>query len=408
MRLRYSSLLLFLFFLTSPFLDATCVISVDFLNQYQFSVGNPINIEASATSNCPIRAMQVYIDGKLQFTQYDKADLLVYLDASHGEHYVTVKAWTGDGNSALSGPLVVNVGWDFPNDCVPQTDSVAVICDPRNLQDMQGFYIKAAATSRGDPVRKMRAFVDGRLIAESFDRNSNRLFYSRRLAVGIHRVTVEVITESNSSFRNQVNVNITSTEKACGTPTLSSLSPTGGDTSQFPVFLAAADAALFCRISAFRIYVDDRAQYTQYGQAVFTGRLTIPQGQHRVVLQAWNNQGAVNKTKSININVTEAPEAVCLPDTDPGVVLCGAEPLGSGYLAIYVGTPVAPARRHVAVRLYVDDVLRAQFSNDAVPRGIASLKMSAGRHRVVAVVWTQDGVAVTASQEVDVPWYPIP
>jgi hypothetical protein len=410
MRLRY--ILLLVSFLTSTFLSATCVTSVDVLNQYQFPVRSPFLVEASAASTCPVRAMQVYIDGKLQFTQHNESNLLVHLIASRGKHYVTVKAWTGDGNSSRNGPFVVQVEGDSGGGwCAPQADSMVVICEPENLEYLQyvqgSLPLLAGASSSGDPVKKMRAFVDGVLIAESFDRNAAQISFVRAIGVGIHRVNVEAITESNRSFQNQANVNAGSVSPSCETPIMSSLSPASGDTSQFPVFLAAADAALFCRISAFRVYVDDRVQYTQYKQAVFTGRLTIPKGPHRVVLQAWNNQGALNK-KYININVTEDPENVCMPESDPGVTICGSESLGSGYVAVFFGTSVMQQRNIVAVRLYVDDVARAQFENDAVARGIASLKMSAGRHRIVAVAWTQDGVAVTASAEVDVPKYPIP
>lgn len=402
MRLRYILLLVSL--LTSTFLTATCVTSVNFNNSGPYI--SPLYVYATAVSTCPIRSMQVYIDGRLQFVQYNQNSLQAYLLIPPGNHYISVKAWTGDGTSALSGPLGLSVGDLHPPDCVPKADSVVRICAPENLSNnnylKDVIYMKAAATSAGDPVKRMRAFVDGSLSAETFAHNGAQIFYFPPAKAGIHRVTIEAITESNRSFQNQASVNVVSVSPSCETPILSSLSPTSGDTSQFPVFLAAADAALFCHITGFRVYVDDRTQYTQYGQGVLTGRLTIPQGPHRVVLQAWNNQGGVNQ-KAININVTESPEVVCVPESDPGVTICGTEYLGSGYLAIFVGTSPTPQQPYAAVRLYVDDVARAQFTNDAVARGISSLKMSPGRHRIVAVAWTKDGTAVTAKTEVDVP-----
>lgn len=400
MRLRHTLLLFVL--LGSSFLHATCVItSINFFNQGAEWNTSPVGFAASAVSTCSIVAMQVYIDGRLQFTQYNQDWMATNVVVPLGQHWAAVKAWAGDGTSAVGGPFPFRVEHQRESDCVPQFDPNVKVCQPVNLSDNRGtFGILASATSTGDPVRRMRAFVDSRLVAESFDHNAAQISFAQSAPVGVHGVTVEATT-ANSSFQNAANVNVTGSTSSCVAPVMSSLSPNAGDNSQFPVFLAAADSGA-CPITAFRVYVDGRTYYTQYNQALFTGRLTIPQGNHLVVLQAWNNRGSVSK-KAITVNVTEPPENVCMPESDPGVTICGTQLIGSGYVSIFVGTPATPTQRHVAVRLYVDNISRAQFENAATPRGIATLKMTPGHHRIVAVAWRQDGLAVTASAEVDVP-----
>jgi hypothetical protein len=94
-------------------------------------------------------------------------------------------------------------------------------------------------------------------------------------------------------------------------------------------------------------------------------------------LQAFNSSGAFSK-KSLNINVLADLEAMSVPNTDPGVLICQGEPAGNDYMNIMVATPVAPASPFSAVRIYVDGVTRATFYGFAAQRGLTFLHMTRG------------------------------
>ncbi len=148
--------------------------------------------------------------------------------------------------------------------------------------------------------------------------------------------------------------------------------------------------------------MDNRLFYEQTNQKIFEGRLTIEPGEHNVVLQAWNSQGVFTK-KAIKINVFGLEEPICVPDTDPGVTICQAEPTDNGYVITFAGTAPLPASQITALRIYVDNVSRATFRDFAAQRGITFLKMSPGTHKIVAVAWTRSGKVVADSRTVTVP-----
>lgn len=364
-------------------------------------VSSHFQINATASSSCAVASMHVYFDGRLQFVQFAQPVLSGRFNAAIGMHTVVVQAFASDGK-VFNRTVHVTVNKQVASSCNPGSGPRVLVCQPVNLLENKGpVLIHAAARSPVSPVVSLQTFVSGKLKAVSSDANATEVDANLTLPRGVQNINVVAKTSNGAEFQNQANVQVVSSSTACQAPFISSLAPAGGDAPQFPPFLAAADSAA-CSITTFRVYVDDQLFYSQSNQKLFEGRLTIGPGQHRVVLQAWNSQGVTSK-KTINISITETPEAVCIPGTDPGVTICQAEPVENRYVTIFAGTSLAPQSPFTALRIYVDGVNRATFSGFAAQRGITFLKMSGGTHTIIAKAWTQKGTVVSDTTTVTVP-----
>lgn len=365
------------------------------------TVNSHFQVDAAASSSCSISAIHLYIDNRLQFVQYKQAALSGKFNAKPGTHNVVVQAFASDGK-VFNKSVRITVNQAVSSSCTTSFDPNVAVCAPGNLIESKGtVLLHASARSSASPVVLLRAFANGVLKAASYDENAGEMEAVIALPRGLQNLNVVARASNGSEFHNETNVQVISAASTCQLPFVSSLRPTPGDAPEFTLFFAAADAAA-CPITAFNVYVDGRLFYAQTKQKVFEGRLTMVPGQHNVVLQAWNSQGAIGK-KAININVVGDFEPTCISNADPGVSICQGEPAGNGYMNIMVGTPVTPVSPFTAVRIYVDGISRATFYNFAAKGSLTFLQMNRGTHKVTAVGWTQNGAVVSDTQTVTVP-----
>lgn len=379
-----------------------CSGSINVINPTEgATVTSHFQIDAIASSSCPITAVHVYVDSRLQFAQYGQAVLSGKFNAGLGVHQVVVQAWASDGK-VFSKTIRVAVNKQVSSTCEPAFDPNVNVCAPVNLAESKGaVLVHAAARSSISPVVLLRVFANGTLKGAGYNENALEMDAAFTLPRGLQNINVVARSSNGAEFQNQANVQVVSAAATCQAPFISSVAPTAGLAPEFPPFLAAADAAA-CSITTFRVYVDNRLYYSQSNQKLFEGRLTIEPGAHNVVLQAWNSQGAIG-SKAIKIDVAGVGEPTCVPQTDPGVAVCPGEILGNGYTIITAGTPAVAASPYTALRIYVDNISRATFYNFAAQRGITFLRMAAGTHKVTAVAWTARGAVVTDTKMVFVP-----
>jgi hypothetical protein len=362
------------------------------------AVGSHFQVDATANSSCAVSAVSLYIDDKLQFTQLSQAALSGKFNAAPGAHRLVVQAWATDGK-VFNKTVHITVNKQVALACATNDGSVKV-CGPANLTESKGaVLVQATAKSSVSPVTTLKTFISGKLKATAFNENAGQIDAALSLPRGLQNINVVARSANGAEFHNETNVQIISASGKCDTPFVSSIAPTPGNAPEFPPFLIAADSAA-CSITGLNVYVDGRLFYKQTGQKIYEGRLQVAPGQHALVLQAWNSQGTVGK-RSFTINVTGLEEPVCVPDTDPGVTVCQAEPTDNRYVIIFAGTSIQSS--YSAMRIYVDNVARATFSDFAAQRGITFLKMTAGKHTINAVAWTRSGKVVTASTTVTVP-----
>ncbi|HET8891893.1 MAG TPA: hypothetical protein VFQ41_23545 [Candidatus Angelobacter sp.] len=365
---------------------ASCIGSITVLAPKEGAlVGSRFPVAASAISGCAIAAMHVYIDDLLQYEQF-QPNLSGRFLAEMGPHRVVIQAFAADG-SVFKKLVHINVTSQTPQACPP--DPLVHLCTPPRLFITSGPVGIRGATMKisGIPFVGLELIVGNSVIARTFNQNAAEVDVALMLPRGLHFVELFALLENNDGFLALVPVQITSSAKQCEAPFLS-----GGIPTNLPIFFdeffVAADSAA-CSIGSLRMFVDGRLQYAQSNQGLFDGRLVIEPGRHQFTVQATNSQGVVRQmTETIEASGPVGP--ICAPAHDPGVALCfSLQSPGFGH--IQFGTPERPSSPVLAVRIYVDNIARAQFYNFAAQRGETELKMSKGSHRITAVAWTRRG-----------------
>lgn len=377
-------LLLTLVSFSALFARASCTGSIKVLAPTEGAlVSSHFPVAASAISGCAIAAMHVYIDDLLQYEQL-QPNLSGRFLADLGPHRVVIQAFAADG-SVFKKLVHVNVTSQTPQPCPP--DSLLRLCTPPRLFITSGpVGIRGAVKIiSGVPLEGLQVMLGTTVIARTLHQNAAEMDVALVLPRGLQFIEFSAVPGIGSlAF---VPGQITSSAEQCEAPFLS-----GGIPTNLPIFFdeffVAADSAA-CPIGSLRMFVDGNLQYAQSNQGLFDGRLVIEPGRHQFTVQATNSQGVMRQmTETIEASGPVGP--ICAPAHDPGVALCfGQQSPGFGH--ILFGTPETPSSPVVAIRIYVDNIARAQFYNFAAQRGETELKMSKGSHRVTAVAWTRRG-----------------
>src|ERR1041385_3212049 len=92
-------------------------------------VSSHFQIEATASSSCPIAAVHVYIDNRLQFAQYDQAVLSGKFNARIGMHEIVVQAWASNGQ-VFNKRVRVSVIKEVSSTCQTAFDPGVNVCAP--------------------------------------------------------------------------------------------------------------------------------------------------------------------------------------------------------------------------------------------------------------------------------------
>lgn len=151
-------------------------------------------------------------------------------------------------------------------------------------------------------------------------------------------------------------------------------------------FQIDAVASSSCSITALHVYIDNKLQFAQYGQAVLSGKFNAGIGMHQVVVQAWASDGKVfNKTVHVSIN--KQVTSTCVPAFDPNVNVCApanlAETKGAVLVHAAARSSISPV---VLLQAFAGGTLKAAGYNDnateidaalTLPRGIQNLNLIA-------------------------------
>lgn len=153
--------------------------------------------------------------------------------------------------------------------------------------------------------------------------------------------------------------------------------------SHFQIDAAASSS---CSITALHVYIDNKLQFAQYGQAVLSGKFNAGIGTHQIVVQAWASDGKVfNKTVHVSVNKEVTP--TCVPAFDPNVNVCApvnlAETKGAVLVHAAARSSISPV---VSLQAFAGGTLKAvSYNNNAaemevaltLPRGIQNLNLVA-------------------------------
>lgn len=157
-------------------------------------------------------------------------------------------------------------------------------------------------------------------------------------------------------------------------------SPASGATVSSPArFVASATANTGKVITAMRVYVDNNVAYTVAASSVDTN-VAMSLGAHYVVVQAWDNTGAVYQT-ALNIKVVTAPLAGSVAVVSPanGATLVNA---------VHFLATATSQNPITSMRIYVDNV---SMYTVGVAKLDTYLNLPIGAHYIVIQAWDSTG-----------------
>lgn len=314
-------------------------------------VASPVHIQAVTANSSPVATMQLYVDGVLRY-QSASQSLDTLLPMSLGQHYVVAQSWDAKGGIHKRG---INV--------TVQPEAVVVTNPAPNATI--GVSTSLTATAGGStPISHINLYVDG--ISQYVSSGSN-LNTSLRLTPGKHSVILQASNTSGSLVQNAFNVTAAS-------PHISLLSPPAASASYGPTYISATTTDP-TPVRAVQIYLDSSLVYEVSGTGVQT-TLAVPNGQHSIVVQAWNRSGVSYKS-AVAVHVIPVPITIASPGANANVLS-----------PVHIAAS-APANSPVqTMQVYVDNALAYQTSGQSAN---TSLSLSPGQHYLVAKGWDQSG-----------------
>ena len=211
-------------------------------------------------------------------------------------------------------------------------------------------HVVATATS-ANAVTSMRIYVDN---VSVYSKAANKIDTLVSMAAGKHTIVVQAWDSKNIIFKSTVAITVSSAPPATPTPTPSASgvtisSPANGAIVVSPVHVVTS-ASGANPITAMRIYVDSISIFANTSNKIDT-MLTMAQGQHTMVVQAWDSTGAVLKA---TITITVSSNAT--PTPTPGVTV--SSPRNGGTLAspVHVAASASSTKPITAMRIYLDGV----------------------------------------------------
>lgn len=157
-----------------------------------------------------------------------------------------------------------------------------------------------ASASSSYPISAMRIYVDGK---DVYTVAANKIDTYVSMATGWRYVVVQAWDSTGAVFKSALNLNVSGS--AYG---VTVTSPTNGSTSGSPVHFVASAKSKY-PISAMRIYSDGKDVYNKYASSLDT-YVSLSQGQHYVIVQAWDSTGAVFKSAPMTVSVSGTSSTV--------------------------------------------------------------------------------------------------
>ncbi len=170
-------------------------------------------------------------------------------------------------------------------------------------------------------------------------------------------------------------------------PSVTICTPSNGAAVTSPVHIVAGTTSS-TTVTAMKIYVDNNIAFSINANQLDT-QVTMPAGNHYVVVQAWNSAGQVFKSP-INISVTSGTStAPCtLSSTNPSVTICTPTNGATVTSPVHIVAGTTSSSTVTAMKIYVDNNISYSVNASQIDTQIA---MPAGSHYVVVQAWNSAG-----------------
>lgn len=370
------------------------------------SVSSPLRITAGTTSSYPVSTMKIYVDNVEKYS-VNASTLDTSLALPDGAHNIVVQAWNAGGQVFKSSRQVTVGSTTGTGPCTLNTTSPSVtICQPTNGATVDSPVRIVAGTTSATPVTTMKIYVDN---VEKYSVKAGQLDTSLALTAGVHSIVVQAWNSGGQVFKTPITITVNGGGGTTGPCTMNTVDPsvtvcqpTNGQTVASPVRFVAGTTSS-SPVTAMKIYVDNAIAYSTNTGTLDTS-LTLAPGNHYVVVQAWNQAGAVFKSTPMNISVSSTgggdTTGCAAPGTLPGVNICSPT---NGSTVNSPVSIVATAKSNlpiVAAKIYVDGVEKYTQSNSGDVN--QNLSLSSGTRFIVVQAWDSSGAVFKSSVTVTV------
>lgn len=248
------------------------------------TVGQSVHFMATSSSpSSPVTALRIYVDNQSMYTVNATA-LDATLPLKAGAHYVVLQGWNQAGTVAKT-PMNITVQTNQP-------PVVTLALTPTSgLGPLTVSATASGSDSDGTIASTSINFGDGTIVNGA---SASHIYNSS----GTFTVTATATDNSGAAASASATVNVMGLGVIISRPARGSIDPS-------PVTITASATAP-TPIVAMRVYVDNVAKYSlnSFSSKVATlnTSLTMSQGPHYVVVQAWDTKGNVYKSP-LNITV---------------------------------------------------------------------------------------------------------
>jgi PKD repeat protein len=299
-------------------ISAAVPVTLGDATQFAVNVASPANSSAlqqsvhfvaTTTSASAVTAMRIYVDNVSAYL-VNAASIDTSLQLAPGSHYVVVQAWNQAGQIAKT-PLNITVANQPPKASIAVTPATG----PAPLT------VTASTAASTD--------ADGTIASSTIDFGDGTVANGPTAS---HTYNLAGAYTVKGTVKDNVGLTATSsTTVTVAAPvfTVNAVSPTDNSSIAGPVHFAATTTS-GSLVTAMRVYVDNNSVYAVNAASLDT-TLTLTAGAHYVVLQGWNQAGAVAKTP-LHITVVNQPPSANLlvtPSSGMAPVLVSATASGT-------------------------------------------------------------------------------
>jgi len=237
-----------------------------------------------------------------------------------------------------------------------------------------------ASTNNSSTVYSMQLYVDNNL---QYQANSSSVNTSLPMSSGTHYVVAQSWDTAGGIHKRVIYVTVQSESVVVTSPAPNAVVAS-------PVQIAAVSGGA-STVYSTQIYVDNALKYQVSSNSVNTS-LSMTNGSHYVVVQAWDKSGGITKN-GFYITVS-----------NPTITVSSPAPNSSVYNPVQITASTLDASPVYAVQLYVDNVLEYQNSGTGVNW---PLTMGIGTHNLVVQAWDTAGGIYKQSVPVTVQSVPV-
>jgi len=280
------------------------------------TVGSPVHVVASANSANGIAAIRVWMDDNSVYLAYSSS-IDTNIPMSQGAHYVVVQAWDNYGNASKQ-VMTINVAASATPTSASSSSAVVSVTSPSAGQTVGSptHFVASAAQPDQNPITALQIYVDDQL---DYTADGARLDTYLNLGAGSHRAVVKSWNTAGQSYSQEVDFAVGSASSPAPTPSggpgVTVSSPSNGGSSGSPIHVVASAQAAG-GIAAMHIYLDDNPVFQTNASGLDTN-VNAGSGSHNLVVQAWDNNGAVYK-QAVSVTVSGGSTPAPSPSPAPG------------------------------------------------------------------------------------------